>query len=275
MAARWLPPFAQPPPGYRIDWDAVGLPRPIAQWRFNVPGSSVVPDVERTGLHAYITGQSAGSVWVTTPWGPATQLASSPAAAWVVQTSQPLNWSQGMAVAAHVIFPDSWVSNMVIASKCVTIWQWQMQTSTIPDKWSYRNGGIFAHAAIPNGAAAWIGKPTVIAGWNEGEGSGGIVRVGMWSPDGLSSVGSATMPSSSTSWSNDLMAIGNRSSLSYSNYTGPILCVTLWQVPSQLGLAEKLAGPLPMWVPQRYWMFGATAGTTVAIPWHLFIRRID
>jgi hypothetical protein len=69
MGTLWLPAGCNPLPGQRVDWHRMGLPRPVGEWWLNEGSGALVNDASGNGNHGTLTNMDPATDWVGTPYG--------------------------------------------------------------------------------------------------------------------------------------------------------------------------------------------------------------
>jgi len=69
MPTLWLPQGQKPLPGQIVDWNAMGLPRPVGEWWFNEGSGGLVQDASGNGNHGILTNMDPATDWVPTTRG--------------------------------------------------------------------------------------------------------------------------------------------------------------------------------------------------------------
>jgi hypothetical protein len=237
MGILWLPQGQKPAPGQRVAWDAMGLPHPLGEWWLNEGCGALVNDASGNGNHGTLTNMDPATDWVGTAWDVGLDFDGSDDYV-AVPKAFPATVPQAATIAARFIFAGSAaVHNLVVGSLRGEQWFEFGPVNTNAMRWRTSGNSGYGGVAAPGVPA------TAVFTYGSSPGTAYAYMDG-------SAVYNRVAPTSVETQ----LHIG-RSDLGC--FPGKVLWVITWLYYLTSAQVQALQGPLPIWVPQRYFDLAA------------------
>jgi hypothetical protein len=254
MGTLWLPAGCKPLPGQRVQWEKMGLPRPVGCWWLNEGSGALVNDASGNGNHGTLTNMDPATDWVGTPYGTAMDFDGSNDVVNVPDSPslRPAS-AQGVTLYARAmtrsIF-EGW--RAFIRKEFVLSESWALDGIGDCLRFIIRGTGGYS-LCEPSGtlvAGQWF---SAAGTWNSS--SGAVLY-----KDGSVVATDPYVSISSIQYDNSVVTIG-RQVAAVKSLDGQVGVAIIWPVALTASQVRALQGPVPIWVPQRYVSLGGATVT--------------